>query len=97
MQRKTNLSLEDEIAAEVFAKYDTPAQELVAKVPTISEPSPLFEKSLWKDTVPVLKCVKCGSFRNESEKDEFILHVLTHYHDEEEKEAVMNRLLKELN
>jgi hypothetical protein len=80
--------------------FDNPAQELVGKVPTIPSPpeiQPLFETVLWKNTIPVWKCVKCSSFRNKDQKDEFILHVLTHYSDEEEKEAVLDRLLKELN
>lgn len=79
--------------------FDNPAQELVGKLPTIAQvfSEPLFEIKLWKNTTEVYKCAKCDSFRNKDEKDEFILHILTHYSDEDEKEAVLDRLLKELN
>lgn len=97
MPKKQFLSDAEEDLILPAGYLDTPAQELVANFPTIPEVKPLFESALWKDTVPVLKCVKCGSFRNKDQKDEFILHILTHYHDEEEKEAVLNRLLKELS
>jgi hypothetical protein len=91
------IELDPEFEKLVGDDFYAPAQELVANLPTITEPAPLFERSLWKNTIPILKCVQCESFRNESEKDEFVLHILTHYSDEEEKEAVFNRLLKELN
>ena len=57
---------------------------------------PLFDKVMWKNVKEVYKCLKCDTFRNMEEKDEFILHILTHFQDNEEKEAVLDRLLKEL-
>jgi hypothetical protein len=94
MPKKPFLSNTEEDLILPAGYLDAPAQELVGNIPTITES--LFETVLWKNTIPVWKCVKCDSFRNKDQKDEFILHILTHYSDEE-KEAVLDRLLKELN
>lgn len=70
------------------------AVELVVEVH--ETPPALFEKVSWKNVKEVYKCAACDSFRNMDEKDEFIMHILTHYSNDEEKEAILDRLLKEL-
>jgi len=72
-------------------------QELEEVEAPVVESAPLFTVVLWRNTVEVYKCARCDSFRNKDQKDELIMHVLSHYSNDEEKEAVLDRLLKELN
>ena len=96
MTRKTihgkSIAIEDGEAVEVETEID-----VTSYADEVEELPPLFEKVMWKNVKEVYKCLKCDTFRNMEEKDEFILHILTHFQDDEEKEAVLNRLLKELN
>lgn len=99
MPKKKLLSDDGEELYNPADYFDKPAQELVGNFPTkiIPETKPLFETVMWKNTIPIWKCTQCSSFRNKDQKDEFILHILTHYSDEDGKEVVLDRLLKELN
>ena len=51
-----------------------------------------FTHELWRGVKEVLKCTKCGTFRDT--KDPMIEHILLHY-PKSEQEAELERLLKE--
>jgi len=51
-----------------------------------------FTREMWKGVKEVLKCAKCGQFRNT--RDEMIEHVLLHF-PKSEQESILEKLLKE--
>lgn len=51
-----------------------------------------FTREMWKGVKEVLKCAKCGEFRDT--RDEMIEHVLLHF-PKSEQESILEKLLKE--
>lgn len=39
-------------------------------------PKQYYTRQMWKDVIPVFKCVECGHFMNS--EDDMIVHVTTH-------------------
>lgn len=54
--------------------------------------APLFMPVMWSGVIPTFRCVECGHC--EPDKDEMILHVLTHV-PEMDRDMLLEKLTKE--